>query len=161
MKPGSHSGRVHSVNVSGGGVPKTPVPSAHVRTTGVEGDRQRDLRYHGGPDRAVSLFSSDLIESLRADGHPIAPGSIGENLTLAGLDWNQLAPGVRVQIGDVVLEVTSAVPPCRKIAGSFRDGDFSRVSEKRSPARSRFYCRVLAEGSVRVGDSVQVLVPEG
>jgi MOSC domain-containing protein YiiM len=157
MKPGSQAGRVHSLNVSGGGVPKTPVPAAHVRTTGVEGDRQRDLRYHGGPDRAVSLFSYELIESLRADGHPIGAGSIGENLTLVGLDWNQLAPGVRLQIGDVVLEVTSAVPPCKTIAGSFRDGDFNRVSHRSRPARSRFYCRVLAEGSVRVGDSVQVL----
>ena len=150
---------VHSINVSNGGVPKVPRSSAYIASGGVEGDRQRDLRYHGGPDRAVSLYSYELIEALRAEGHPITPGSIGENLTLAGVDWSALAPGTRLEIGDVRLEITYAVPPCRKIAGSFCDGKFSRISEKSHPGWSRFYCRVLAEGQVRVGDAVTVVAP--
>src|SRR5688572_15918220 len=152
------SGTLHSINVSDGGVPKTPRASAHVRVGGVEGDRQGDLRYHGGPDRAVSLFSLELIRALQAQGHPITEGSIGENLTLAGLDWATLAPGARIEIGDVLLEITKPTHPCEKIAGSFREGDFVRVSAKVNPGWSRFYCRVLKEGLIRAGDRVVLSV---
>src|SRR6185369_3859148 len=97
--------RIHSINVSDGGVPKLPRELCVVRTGGLEGDRQRDLENHGGPDRAVSIYSLELIEALRAEGHPIAPGTIGENLTLAGLTWTDLKPGARLEIGEVLLEL--------------------------------------------------------
>jgi MOSC domain-containing protein YiiM len=152
--------KLHSINVSNGGVPKSPRPSAYVRAGGVEGDRQANLRYHGGPDRAVSLFSQERIDALRAEGHPITAGSIGENLTLSGVEWTQLAPGARLQIGDVVLEITQSVPPCRKIARSFQDGRFDRVSDDENPGWGRYYCRVLSEGRVAVGDDVAVFRDE-
>ena len=150
-------GLVHSINTSDGGVPKLPRTSVAVRRTGLEGDRQRDLEYHGGPDRAVSLFSLELIEALRAEGHPIAVGTIGENLTLSGLDWKTLAPGMRLETGEVALELMSHAAPCRKIAGSFSDRVFTRVAEKAHPGWSRFYARVLKEGTLRVGDRVRVV----
>ena len=84
----SRVGRVVSVNVSSGGVPKLPVDRARVSPEGVEGDRQRFLQYHGGPERAVSIYSLDLIEALRNEGHPIGIGTTGENLTLAGEEAN-------------------------------------------------------------------------
>ena len=60
------SGFVESVNVNPeGGVPKHPVEGAMIRYGGVEGDKQNDLRYHGGPDRAVSIYSSEIIRSLQ------------------------------------------------------------------------------------------------
>ena len=147
-------GTVHSINVSNGGVPKTPRLSAAVRVGGMEGDRQSDLRYHGGPDRAVSLYSLDLIRALQAEGHPIAPGSIGENLTLAGVDWAVMRAGVRLEVGDALLEITKPAHPCEKIAGSFYKREFVRVSEKVHPGWSRLYSRVLREGTVAVGDRV-------
>lgn len=153
------SGRVHSINVSSGGVPKLARPLARITKEGVEGDRQRDRRYHGGPHRAVSLYSLELIEALQAEGHPISPGSIGENLTLADLEWDKVATGVSIDIGAVVLEVTKAAPPCETIAGSFRHGEFVRVSQKVRPGWSRFYARVLQEGVVHVGDSVTLRPP--
>jgi len=150
-------GVVHAINTSDGGVPKRPRQSALVRRTGLEGDRQRDLEYHGGPRRAVSLYSLELIEALRAEGHPIAPGTIGENLTLAGLDWSALGPGVRLEIGEVSIELTADAPPCRNIEGSFKDGRFKRVAQKAHPGWSRFYASVLKEGTLRVGDRVRVV----
>ena len=149
--------RVHSINVSDGGVPKLARESVAVRMTGLEGDRQRDLEYHGGPERAVSLYSLELIEALRAEGHPIAPGTIGENLTLAGLDWAALRPGVRLEIGEVTIQLTSDAPPCTNIEGSFKDGLFKRVAQKAHPGWSRFYARVLKEGTLRVGDRVRIV----
>ena len=161
MKVGQTSlGILHSINVSLGGVPKTPRPSADVRASGVEGDRQDDLRYHGGPDRAVCLYSFDLIEALRGEGHPINPGSIGENLTLAGIDWTLMRAGSRVEIGDVAIEITAATSPCSKIAGSFSGREFTRVSQKVYPGWSRFYGRVVREGIVTVGDKVMMRGPD-
>ncbi|HEX7766743.1 MAG TPA: MOSC domain-containing protein, partial [Nitrospira sp.] len=74
---------IHQISVSDGGVPKKPVLEARVSLQGVEGDRQRNLKVHGGPDRAVCLYSLDVIERLQQAGHSIEPGFSGENLTLA------------------------------------------------------------------------------
>jgi MOSC domain-containing protein YiiM len=149
-------GRLVSINVSDGGVPKLPRQACLISKRGVEGDRQRDLEYHGGPLRAVCLFSQDLIQALQGEGHPIVPGAIGENLTLAGVEWSAMIPGARVEVGDVALELTSYADPCRNIAGSFRDRRMGRVSQKAHPGWSRLYARVAREGTVRIGDSVRV-----
>lgn len=151
----NRTGTVHAVNVSTGGVPKLPRRTAWVTREGVEGDRQRDRRFHGGIDRAVCLYSLDLIEQLRAEGHPIEPGSTGENLTVAGIDWSSIGPGTLIDVGTVRLEVTKPASPCANIANAFV-GSFTRVSEKVTPGWSRWYCRVLQEGVVSVGDQVIV-----
>ena len=148
---------VHQISVSGGGVPKRPVFEARVTEKGLEGDRQRNVRVHGGPERAVCLFSIELLERLQDEGHPIDAGSAGENLTLAGVDWDRMRPGVRLTIGpDVELEVTSYTSPCSQNGRWFRDQDFSRISQKKNPGWSRVYAKVLAEGIVRPGDAVTV-----
>ena len=148
---------VHQINVSDGGVPKRPVLEAVIAKTGVAGDRQRNLNVHGGPDRAVCLYSQDLIERLQDEGHLIEAGSSGENLTLAGLEWEKLKPGDRLQIGpEVQIEIMSYTTPCEKNAQWFRGKDYTRVSQKLNPGWSRLYARVLVEGLVRPGDAVEV-----
>src|SRR5437016_13900214 len=133
---------VHQVNVSDGGVPKLPVPEARITVHGVTGDRQQSVQYHGGVDRAVCLYSLEVIEALRAEGHAVAPGSCGENLTLAGLDWVRLKPGDRLRIGpDVRLAVTSYTHPCKHQTQWVKEGDFMRTSQKKHPGRSRRHAR--------------------
>lgn len=139
-----------------GGVPKYRVLSASVAEGGVAGDKQRDRRFHGGPNRAVSLYSLERIESLRAEGHQITPGSCGENITVQGLDWERLRIGDRLRIGAVRLELTGYANPCTKIAASFVDGEFKRISQKVHPGWSRLYARVLTPGTVHEGDEVEV-----
>ena len=68
---------VHQINVSDGGVPKHPVLHTTISKDGLEGDRQRNLKVHGGPDRAVCLFSVELIERMQDEGHMIDAGSSG------------------------------------------------------------------------------------
>src|SRR3990170_1002523 len=109
-------GRLVQVNVSPGGVPKHSVPEARVTTLGVDGDRQADVTVHGGPHRAVSILGIEAIRRVAAEGHPIAPGTTGENLTVEGFDVSSLPPGTRLVIGDeVVLELASPTNPCRTI----------------------------------------------
>jgi MOSC domain-containing protein YiiM len=142
--------------VSNGGVPKFPIHEARITTRGVEGDRQRSPMIHGGPDRAVCLFSLEVIEALRAEGHTIGPGSSGDNFTLAGLEWPTLKPGVRLHVGPVKLEVVSYTAPCEHNARWFKNRDYSRISQKKHPGWSRVYARVLTEGIVRPGDPVSL-----
>ena len=149
---------VYQINLSDGGVPKRPVLEAVIVTTGVEGDRQRNLNVHGGLDRALCLFSQDLIERLQDEGHSIEAGSSGENLTVAGLEWEKLKPGDRLQVGpDVQLEIMSYTAPCDQNARWFRDKDLKRISQKKNPGWSRLYAKVLREGVVRPGDAVEVM----
>ena len=156
------AGRVVRVNVAiEGGVPKRPVVAALLTTHGVAGDRQLDLRYHGGPERAVCLYAQERIDALAGEGHPISAGSTGENLTIAGLAWEELQVGDRLAVGEfAVIEITGPAPPCNTIAGSFIDGEFKRISEKLHPGWSRLYARVLTEGLVREGAQVCKLPPE-
>lgn len=159
MNP-STTPHVHQVSLSDGGVPKRAVASAVITNNGLAGDRQRNRKYHGGPDRAVCLFSLEVIEALRDEGHSIGPGLTGENLTVAGLDWRQLAPGDRLAIGEHVrLELTGYTAPCRLNAQWFSDGNFGRIAQEAYPGWSRLYARVLSEGVVKTGDAVVVEAP--
>lgn len=147
--------RVFQINTSRGGVPKLPVPSADVGSEGITVDRQRDRRFHGGPQRALCLFAHERIVALQQEGHPIVPGSTGENITTNGIDPERLVPGVRLRLGDELeIELTSYTVPCRTIAASFAGGESTRISQKLHPGWSRMYARVLSPGTVRTGDSI-------
>ena len=151
------AGRLESINASRGGVPKHGMFEALVTEAGIDGDRQRDLRFHGGADRAIVLFSLDVIRALQREGHSIAAGTTGENLTVSGLDWTAIAPGTEIRIGEVRLRITNYTSPCEKIGYSFLENDYARISHKRQPGWSRVCARVLAGGLVRIGDPVELV----
>ena len=146
------------VNVSDGGVPKLPIAEGEVTSTGIVGDRQRDTEHHGGPQRAICLLAAERIEALQAEGHPIVPGGTGENITTRGIDWDAIAPGTRLKLGDAVeIELTNYTTPCKFIAANFEGGDFNRLNQKTNPGWSRIYARVISTGTVRPGDAITVL----
>lgn len=152
----SDAGTVVQVSTSPGGVPKLPVLSALVTRRGLEGDKQANRVHHGRPWQAVCLWSADVVDRLAAEGHPVGYGSTGENLTLRGLDWRTIRPGVRLQVGEALLETTPYAIPCKKNAQWFADGRFRRMSHDVEPGVSRIYARVLVEGVVRPGDRAVV-----
>ena len=143
--------------MSNGGVPKRAVPQVHVGTVKLEGDDVNHPKVHGGPERAVCLYSLEKILALQGEGHPIFPGAIGENLTLVGLDWESLKPDMVLSVGDAVVQLSTYTTPCNTISAYFEGTKgFRRVDEKRYPGWSRWYARVLQEGAVRVGDAVRL-----
>ena len=109
-------------------------------------------------DRAVCIFSLELIQRLKNEGHPIEIGSTGENLTIRGVDWDSLSEGTRLEIGDVVLELSEPCAPCSKIGESFIGRRFDRVDHNQEYGWSRWLARVLREGRVSVGDSVNIVI---
>lgn len=106
------SGTIAQINVSQGGVPKVAVVQAHVTAVGVGGDRQKNLKYHGGPDRAVCLWSLEIIETLCQEGHPIHqkhyPGS--SRLYARVLAAGTIYPGDPVQILAAPMNAGKATP---------------------------------------------------
>jgi MOSC domain-containing protein YiiM len=151
------TGTVISINLSAGGVPKSRVSGAKVSRLGLEKDAQNDKIHHGGPERAVCLYALERIRSLQKEGHPIDVGTAGENVTIEGIDWELMVPGVQLRLGDhVVLEITSFTNPCKTIEASFIDGRFVRIAQKIHPGWSRVYARVICEGHIRSGDDVRV-----
>ncbi|HXI81038.1 MAG TPA: GNAT family N-acetyltransferase [Verrucomicrobiae bacterium] len=160
MSDTAADGHVLQVNVSPGGVPKHPVDRAWVGRLGLDGDAHQHHTVHGGPHRAVALFAMEAIERVQADGHPIEPGSVGENLTTAGIELARLEAGTRLAVGEtLLLELSGPANPCDVIKGAFRAGKSGRISILTHPDDTRMYARVLAEGEVRPGDAIRVLPP--
>jgi len=152
------TGRIFQLNCSDGGVPKLSVSEAFLTPNGLVGDRHAHPRFHGGPERALCLFALERILTLQAEGHPIFPGSVGENVTIEGLDWSNLAPGRRLLLGDeVIVEISSYTVPCRTIANSFIGGEFKRINQELYPGDARLYARVLQSGKLAVAQTVRVL----
>lgn len=152
--PPVETGEVVGLFASDGGVPKTAIPRADIRATGVEGDRQDNRRHHGRPAQALCLFSAHVIATLQAEGHPIEPGLAGENITVDGITWSALRPGSLLTVGDIPVFITAYAIPCAKNAGWFADRDFNRILHTRYPGFSRLYGIPLAEGTLEAGAAV-------
>ena len=150
--------RIFQLNRSPGGVPKHAVREGEVNVLGLVGDDHNFPNIHGGPERALCLFSLERILELQAEGHPIFPGSVGENVTISGLDWNDAVPGKQLALGDEVrVEITSYTSPCNSIPESFKNGEYPRISQKVHPGYSRVYARVLQVGKLTVGNPDRIL----
>lgn len=118
-----------------------------VQDFGLEGDR-----HAGRPLRQVSVLNAETVRELAAGGMPVAPGILGENLTIEGVSVMALADGSRLRVGaQAELEITGDRPACRELlqvhAGAL----------KALVGRTGKMARVVAGGTVRPGDQVVLL----
>jgi len=136
------------------GIYKNPADGPVVVTPlGLDGDFIADTKHHGGIDQAVYVYGTADYDWWAAElGRPLAPGTFGENLTVAGLASGELAVGDRLRLGEVVLEVTAPRIPCATLAA--RMGDPAFVKRFRAAERPGAYCRVIREGLVAAGEAV-------
>ena len=143
------------------GIYKIPTSDAvQIHALGLEGDVISDKKNHGGPDQAVYVYGRDDYAWWEAElGHELAPGTFGENLTIAGMESASFNIGDRLSMGDVVLEVTSPRIPCATLAVRMDDPTF--VKRFRFAKRYGVYCRVIVPGAVRAGDAVTVTPYDG
>ena len=111
---------------------------------GIVGDRQGNRTHHGRPWQALCIWSIEVIEHLAREGHPIASGSAGENVTTTGLDWTTIRSGQRLRIGTALVETTTWAVPCRHNARWFSDGRFERIHHREGPV-SRVYATVIED----------------
>lgn len=141
---------VLSVNVSRGGIPKTPVPAARVGTAGLEGDAH-DHAKHDTPLQAMCLIDVEDLEDLAAEGFDVVAGSTGENVTVRGLDLDAREVGDRLRFsGGVEVELTKRRKPCYVL-----DAIDPRLKEV-VVGRLGYYARVLVEGDLAPGETIEV-----
>jgi MOSC domain-containing protein YiiM len=153
------TGRIVQISISPGGVPKTAIPEAEVTPLGLVGDGHRHPQIHGGVDKAVCLWSQDVIEQLRQEGHNLAPGYAGENVTIAGLDWVSMIPGTRLQLGDTVqLEIASYTTPVGPTCAGLPISA-TAASTKTPPWVESGLCAGAATGDDSRGDTVAMVAP--
>ena len=156
--PTAQTGTLLQLNASNGGVPKKAIDTAYVGWKGVEGDRQATRKHHGRPFQALCLWSAEVMEILRSEGHHIFPGSAGENITVSGLNWSDVRPGTRVRIGEVLCDISSYAVPCKQLAHLFVDKDFKRIHHDRDlkdrTASCRVYATVVERGEIAPGDPI-------
>lgn len=138
------------------GIYKLPTTDAVLLTAeGLAGDFICDTQNHGGRDQAIYVFGQpDYDWWSRELGRELAPGTFGENLTISGLESAPVSIGDLLHIGAVTLQVTAPRIPCVTLAA--RMGDPAFVKRFRRGERPGLYCRVLTEGSLRVGDEARL-----
>jgi len=136
------------------GIFKKPVSGRiMLRRDNLDGDKQADLRVHGGWDKAVYVYPSEHYAYWRQElpGMELAYGSFGENFTTEGLDESSVRLGDRFRIGGAVVEVTQPRMPCYKLAVRFKRPDMPKRFH--ASGRCGFYLAVLEEGQVGAGDT--------
>ena len=128
-----------------------------LRSTNLEGDRQADLRVHGGPDKAVCVYSGDHYPAWRdALGRPdMGFGGFGENFTVSGQAETDVCLGDRFRIGEAVVEVSQPRGPCQKLARRWDRPDLPKLVV--ASGRSGWYLRVIQEGYVEAGQLLQLI----
>lgn len=145
-------GVLAQLNTSAGGMPKRAILAAHVTADGVPGDWQHDRKHHGGPDRAICLFSEELYAWLRVEhGIDLINGSVGENFTTRGIDLDRLLPGDRLRVGACTIQITGVRIPCRNLTR------WHPSLHKIVQGRSGWVARVIESGDVKPGDAIEVL----
>jgi len=137
------------------GIYKQPVEGRlTVRTLNLDGDRQADLRVHGGWDKAVYAYPSEYYELWRQERPELEfPwGQFGENLTTEGLVDTEVSIGDRFRVGTAELVVTQPRLPCFKLGIKMGREEF--VTEFLERGLHGFYLAVVREGEVEAGDPI-------
>jgi MOSC domain-containing protein YiiM len=142
------------------GLPKRPVPALNVSASGAVGDynKYRTRKLHGDPAQALLVLTEEVIAGLNAEGWPVRPGDLGENLTLSALPEAELGPGARLGSDEVVLEITGPCDPCTELhslpyVGHAKGEAFVRTLL----GRRGWYARVVTGGELRTGGDVEIL----
>jgi len=143
------------------GIFKQPVEGpVELRTLNLDGDRQADLAVHGGPFKAVYAYPSEHYSFWRDElpGTPLPWGMFGENFTTEGLLESDLHIGDRLQIGAAVITLRQPRIPCYKLAAKFHRQDI--IARFLRSGRSGFYFSVEREGTLKAGDTFEILSRE-
>lgn len=141
-------------------IDKKPYPGAVAVTfLGIAGDEQGDLRVHGGVEKAIHHYPREHYADWAAElgAHPLLaqPGAFGENFTSRGWREQDVCLGDRIRVGSALLEISQGRMPCWKLNDRFGVPQMSlRVQQS---GRTGWYYRVLEEGQVAAGDTLELV----
>ena len=128
-----------------------------VRELNIDGDRQSDLRTHGGPYKAVYAYPYEHYTTWQHElgRDDFVYGQFGENLTVTGLLETDVYVGNIYRIGGAVLQITQPRVPCFKLNIRMGDPMFSKFFMQSE--RTGFYVRVIEEGEISPGDAITLV----
>lgn len=149
-----HTGVVAHLHASKG-LPKKPIDTASIGWKGIDGDVQSSRVHHGRPWQALCVWSIDALDALRAQGHPIAPGFAGDNITVSGIPADAFRPGAHFRIGAVRGFFSAYTIPCSQNNAWFQNNNIMAMSHTKGP-HSRIYAMVTRTGDIRVGDTFEL-----
>jgi len=140
------------------GIFKQPIDGrVTLRKLNLDGDRQADLRVHGGAAKAVYCYPLMHYEYWKRElqGRDLPMGVFGENFTLDGLLEESVHLGDQFSVGSAEVMVTQPRFPCYKLGIRFEADDM--VKRFLVSGRTGFYLSVTREGEVGVGDEIRVI----
>jgi len=140
------------------GIRKKPVsgPCA-LGESGFEGDGVGDRKNHGGPDKAVCVYSFDYYFYWNTVlGTKLIPAAFGENLSVSSLREEDVCIGDVFQLGDAVAQISQPRQPCSTLAALHGRNDMVKLVV--DSGRTGFYFRVMKKGMVKKGDVLMLKV---
>ena len=138
--------------------------SVPVMPLGLFGDEQADLSVHGGVEKAVYAYPSEHYAfwqiarqqaGLGRIDDSLPHGSLGENLTLAGLLETAVWAGDVLKFAHCELRVTLPREPCYKFNASIGFASASRLMAQ--SGFCGFYLAVKTPGVLRAGESFELI----
>jgi len=146
-------------------IAKCPVAGrVDVRAIGLAGDEQADLSVHGGLAQAIYAYPSEHFpfwQTVRAQARvtlwdeALAPGTMGENLTLAGLLENQVWVGDVLRFPQCALGVSAPRQPCYKFNAAMGFPQAAKLMAQ--SGYCGFYLAVREPGSIAAGEGFELI----
>ena len=138
---------------------KAPVEGrVQLARTNLDGDRQHNLKFHGGPDKAVCCFSSEHYPYWQNEfglGDGFTVGAFGENFTISGLLEMEACIGDVYAVGTAQVQVSQPRQPCINVARKWDRKDMpERMVEV---GHTGYYLRVTQTGEVGAGDELRLV----
>ena len=135
-----------------------------VHSLGLNSDEQADPSVHGGLSKAIYALPSEHLawwqQQRQASGvtmfeETLAPGYLGENLSLQGVLEKEVFIGDVLRFQDVILRVTQPREPCGKFNAVM--GYPHAARDMVQSGRCGFYLAVDQAGSLRAGESFDIV----
>jgi MOSC domain-containing protein YiiM len=133
------------------GICKKPVSGqVTLRALGFDGDGVADTKNHGGPDKAICVYSLDHYPFWEKTlGVRLPAAAFGENLSVSNLKEDDVCIGDIFLLGTATVQISQPRQHCTTLAARYGRNDLVKLVI--NSGFSGFYFRVLQEGEVRVG----------
>jgi len=155
-------GKVYQINqkpktIGEVGLPKIKVDNTMITLSGIKGDYNnfRKIKKNNDPNMSILILCMDVIDELNKEGWPVKPGDLGENITITGINYDDLAPKQKYYIDSALIEITLICDPCSSLKvlpyiGNKRINDFIKTMMN----RRGWYAKVLKVGKIKQGSLI-------
>ena len=140
------------------GIFKKPVQgSVRLRKLNLEGDKQADLKVHGGVDKAVYAYAGEHYDYWRQElpDMSLPWGMFGENFTTEGMFEESVNIGDQFKVGTANLIATQPRMPCYKLGVKF--GNMDMIKRFLASGLTGVYFKVMKEGELEQGDEIKLI----